>query len=202
MRPRSQSVRQRARCGGRQAPLGGAQDELGPPNALVRRRTPFSRLSIAADTRISPPTRSLGGNDLDAKAAEHLAAGLKANSTLKELRCAATRPFPYCQEPLTLQLRPRSQSVRHRARSGGRQAHLGGPQDELGAKGAQVRRRTPFSRLSIATDTRISPSLAVSSGTGSVRRAPSTSRRRSRSIRRSRASSTPLRTRFPAVRSR
>ena len=62
----------------------------------MRHRTPFSLPSGAADTRISPPTRSLGGNDLDAKAAEHLAAGLKENKALTSLECVAARRTPSC----------------------------------------------------------------------------------------------------------
>ena len=106
MHPHSQALWQRDRCGGRKTPLGGSQDELGPPDARVRRHTPES----------------------------------------------------HCQEPLTLGMHPHSQSGQQRHRCGGRQAPLRGAQDQLGPPEARVRRRTPFSPLSIAADTPIAPS--------------------------------------------
>ena len=77
----------------------------------MRRRTPFSRLSRAPDTSDPLPyscacilvcsltrlSRSLRRNGLDAKAAEHLAAGLKENKALQKLECAAARRFLDCQ---------------------------------------------------------------------------------------------------------
>ena len=56
MRSHLQSQPQRHPCGGRQAPLRGAQDELGPPDARVCHRTHDSPLSIATDTPIAPST--------------------------------------------------------------------------------------------------------------------------------------------------
>ena len=56
MRLHSQSSGQQTRCRGRQTPRRGSEDELGAPDTRVRRRTPFSLLSIAADTRIAPST--------------------------------------------------------------------------------------------------------------------------------------------------
>ena len=63
----------------------------------MRHRTPFSRLSIAADTRISP-RHSLGINALDAKAAKHISEALKTNSVIKDLECADTHPLLCCQD--------------------------------------------------------------------------------------------------------
>ena len=56
--PRSQSPGQQHRSGRRKAPLRGSQDELDSPDSRVRRHTPFSPLSIAADTSEAADTPS------------------------------------------------------------------------------------------------------------------------------------------------
>ena len=90
----------------------------------MRRHTPDSPLSGAADTsdpgpysraRVLPcsrtrPARRLGFNSIGVEGAQIMADLLKTNSALKELQCAAARPFPDCQEPLTLVIRTRSQT--------------------------------------------------------------------------------------------
>ena len=101
MHPHSQTLWQQHRCGGRKTPLGGSQDELSPPDARVRRRTPDSLLSIAADTRISPAlAHSLAFLALTPHparshlhtAATLLAASSTTTSTSQQRTCCETRP--------------------------------------------------------------------------------------------------------------
>ena len=51
-------------------------------------------------------------NNLDAKAAEHLAGALKENQTLTTLKYAAASPSLYCQQPLTVLVRARPRARR------------------------------------------------------------------------------------------
>ena len=74
----------------------------------MRRHTPFSLLSAAADTSDPIPysracilacsltrlARSLGGNSLKAEGAQIMADLLKTNTTIATLECAAARPNP------------------------------------------------------------------------------------------------------------
>ena len=77
----------------------------------MRRRTPFSRLSIAADTSdpvlysrarilvcsLTRLAHRLGGNSLKVEGAQIMADLLKTNTTITSLECAAARPLLYCQ---------------------------------------------------------------------------------------------------------
>ena len=77
----------------------------------MRGRTPFSLLSIAADTSDPVPYsrarilvcsltrlgRSLGWNELKAEGAQIMANLLKTNTTITTLECAAARPLLHCQ---------------------------------------------------------------------------------------------------------
>ena len=53
--------------------------------------------SVPIDARFFRPCRSLRGNDLGPAGAEHLSGALKINTTLKDLKCAASsQNLPTC----------------------------------------------------------------------------------------------------------
>ena len=94
---------------------------------------------------------------------------------------------------------PRSQSRPQQAEGGGRADHGRPAQDEHDDHLARVRRHTPFSLLSAATDTGNALSLTASRATSSMRRPPSTSLPVSRRTRPSPHSSAPPHALCPTV---
>ena len=50
---------------------------------------------------LSTSNHSIGYNYLGPEGAKHVCEALKTNSTLVELKYAASHPFPCCQRPLT-----------------------------------------------------------------------------------------------------